>query len=137
MLHKSLLQREANRYTILDRCGELGTPRDPGAKRGSDDKLSWADLQGQLLIIPEGAATQPAKRCVTLHALSAQESAIGRGWIGQDEVVVPETGWSSPGFDEELMGRLLRDVSQLAEQGANNEIASDAALGVTPEDSYS
>lgn len=137
VLRKSLLKQEKNRDTIIGSGGELGTPRDPQVKRGCDDKLSWADLQGQQLIIPVGSTTQPAKRCVTLHALSAQESAVGVGWIGKDEIVVPETGWSSPGFDEQLMGRLLRDVTELVGQGSCSEAASDAAPGVTPEDSYS
>lgn len=136
MLHKSLLQQDKNRDTIIGSGGELGTPRDPQVQRGSDDKLSWADLQGQQLVIPVGSTTKPAKRCVTLHALTALDSAVGRGWIGKGEIALPNTGWSSPGFDEQLMGRLLHDAEFLG-QGSCSEGASDVVPDVTPEDSYS
>lgn len=138
MLKESLLDHSTNRGTIVDGNEELGTPRDfrDHVRRGSEDKLCWADLQGQELIIPTGSTTQPAKRCVTLHALSACEHAAGRGWIQKGEVVVPETGWSSPGFDEQLMGKLLHDAIKLVGEGSCSEGASDAAPCVTPEDSF-
>lgn len=139
VLNKSLLQPEKNRDTIVGNNGVLGSPRDPKVKRGSDEKLSWADLQGQQLIIPTGSITQPAKRCVTLHALSALQSAVARGWLKDGEVVVPDMGWSSPGFDRQLMARLLRDADLLAGQrycSGSDSGAASGASGAASQENY-
>jgi hypothetical protein len=121
------LLTEPSRCWVIGNNAELGKPRDADNMRGSESGLRWADLHGKQLVIPPTASEVPAKRCVALHSLAAQEMAVGRGWIVAGQVQVDDSAWLSPSFDEQLMSRLLQDASKLIEAASNPSCGSEVA----------
>lgn len=121
------LLTEPSRCWVIGNNAELGKPRDTDNMRGSEAGLRWADLHGKQLVIPPTAREVPAKRCIALHSLAAQEMAVGRGWIAPGQVHVDDSAWLSPGFDEQLMSRLLQDANKLIEAASNPSCGSEVA----------
>jgi len=117
----------------------VGEPRDAASERGTEEALCWQDLHGKCLVMPPDAAAdaRPYKRCVALHAWAAVHTAEGNGWKAKDEVQVPLEGWQSPGADQQLLVRLLKDAQTLDTLVYDATQGSEAkGSGVTPEDSF-
>jgi hypothetical protein len=64
------------------------------------------------------------------------QTAEGRGWKKSGEVQLPDEGWQSPGVDQELLARLLRDAEGLAAEIDFNQGSGSEAPVDTPEESY-
>lgn len=114
----------------------MGDPRDAACVRGSDDRLCWSHVHGKPLVLLPDSSVAPYKRCATLYAWAAVQMAEGRGWKERGEVQLPDAGWQSPGVDEELLARLLRDAEGLAVGIDYSQGSGSEALAVTPEESY-
>ena len=114
----------------------MGEPRDAVCVRGSKDRLLWSHVHGKPLVLPPDSSVAPYKRCAALHAWAAVQTAEGRGWKKRGEVQLPDAGWQSPGVDQELLARLLRDAEGLAGEIDFHQGSGSEAPVVTPEESY-
>jgi hypothetical protein len=119
-----------------EQATSMGEPRDVVCVRGSKDRLCWSHVHGKPLVLPPDSSVAPYKRCAALHAWAAVQTAEGRGWKKRGEVQLPDAGWQSPGVDQELLARLLRDAEGLAGEIDFNQGSGSEAPVVTPEESY-
>lgn len=93
---------------------------------GNKVMKKWADLDGSVLQSRTGAL--PPKRACAFHAYWAVKYAELNFKLEEGKVKIPNSAFSSPGFDQGLMTHLLQDLQLLSPRKLTFDSTADFDL---------